>query len=72
MKEEFLEIYSPEGKRTGKKESKSNIHLNGFFHATIHVWIFTKKGNILIQKRSKKKRIKPWNMGCFSSRSCGI
>ena len=59
MKEEFLEIYSPEGKRTGKKESKSSIHLNGFFHATIHVWIFTKKGNILIQKRSKKKELNP-------------
>ena len=59
MKEEFLEIYSPEGKRTGNKESKSNIHLNGFFHATIHVWIFTKKGNILIQKRSKKKELNP-------------
>ena len=59
MREEFLEIYSPHGKKTGQKESKFNIHLNGFFHATVHVWIFTRNGNILIQKRSKKKELNP-------------
>ena len=56
---ELLEIYTSKGKKTGKKESKSEIHRKGLFHATVHVWIFTKKGKILIQKRSKKKELNP-------------
>ena len=59
MKEEFLEVYSPEGTKTGQKKSKSEIHRKGLFHSTVHVWIFTKEGNILIQKRSKKKELNP-------------
>ena len=59
MKEEFLEVYSPEGTKTGQKKSKSEIHRKGLFHSTVHVWIFTEDGNILIQKRSKKKELNP-------------
>ncbi len=59
MKEEFLEVYSPKGTKTGQKKSKSEIHRKGLFHSTVHVWIFTEEGNILIQKRSKKKELNP-------------
>ena len=59
MKEEFLEVYSTEGTKTGQKKSKSEIHRKGLFHSTVHVWIFTEEGNILIQKRSKKKELNP-------------
>ena len=59
MKEEFLEVYSPEGTKTGQKKSKSEIHRKGLFHSTVHVWIFTEERNILIQKRSKKKELNP-------------
>ena len=59
MKEEFLEVYSPDGTKTGQKKSKSEIHRKGLFHSTVHVWIFTEEGNILIQKRSKKKELNP-------------
>ena len=59
MKEEFLEVYSSEGTKTGQKKSKSEIHRTGLFHSTVHVWIFTEEGNILIQKRSKKKELNP-------------
>ena len=59
MKEEFLEVYSPEGTKTGQKKSKSEIHRKGLFHSTVHIWIFTEEGNILIQKRSKKKELNP-------------
>tara|TARA_B100001939_G_scaffold308021_1_gene288395 strand:- start:348 stop:920 length:573 start_codon:yes stop_codon:yes gene_type:complete len=56
---ELLEVYTSNGEKTGKKLSKSEIHRKGFFHSTIHVWIFTKKGKILIQKRSSKKDLNP-------------
>tara|TARA_A100001234_G_scaffold110994_1_gene97584 strand:- start:525 stop:1094 length:570 start_codon:yes stop_codon:yes gene_type:complete len=56
---EFLEIYTPDGLKTGKKATKSHIHKKGLFHSTVHVWIFSDKGNVLIQKRSKKKKLNP-------------
>ena len=59
MREEFLEIYSSSGKKTGRKATKSYIHKNGLFHATVHIWIFSEKGNVLIQKRSTKKKLNP-------------
>ena len=59
MKEEFLEVYSTVGTKTGQKKSKSEIHRKGLYHSTVHVWIFTEEGNILIQKRSKKKELNP-------------
>ena len=59
MREEFLEIYSSSGKKTGKKATKSHIHQKGLYHATVHVWIFSEKGNVLIQKRSTKKKLNP-------------
>ena len=59
MREEFLEIYSSSGKKTGKKATKSHIHKKGLYHATVHVWIFSEKGNVLIQKRSTKKKLNP-------------
>lgn len=34
---------------------KSEAHKNGWLHATIHVWFYTEKGEILIQKRAKDK-----------------
>ena len=59
MREELLDIYSSSGKKTGKKATKSYIHEKGLFHATVHVWIFSEKGNVLIQKRSTKKKLNP-------------
>ena len=56
---EFLEIYTSDGLKTGKKATKSHIHKKGLFHSTVHVWIFSEKGNVLIQKRSKKKKLNP-------------
>ena len=56
---EFLEIYTTDGLKTGKKATKSHIHKKGLFHSTVHVWIYSDKGNVLIQKRSKKKKLNP-------------
>ena len=59
MDKEYIEIYTENGKPTGEKLLKSKIHKQGLFHATIHLWIFCCKDEILIQKRSKNKKINP-------------
>jgi len=38
---------------------KSEAHKNGWFHASVHIWVYTEKGEILIQKRAKSKNSFP-------------
>ncbi len=59
FEKEYLEIYDSYGNRTGKKALKSIIHKRGIYHSTIHLWIYTKNGDVLIQKRSLNKILNP-------------
>ena len=57
--DELIDIVTEDGKPTGTIARKSEIHKKGWFHNTIHLWLFTIKGNILLQQRSHKKSIFP-------------
>ncbi|MCH3881987.1 MULTISPECIES: NUDIX hydrolase [Tenacibaculum] len=57
--DELLNILTPEGEPTGKTALKSEAHKNGWFHATVHVWIFTSDKKILLQKRALTKKVFP-------------
>jgi len=53
--DELVDILDSDGNYTGGTALKSEAHKNGWFHPTIHVWLYTKKGGILIQKRGAGK-----------------
>ncbi|MCI2229653.1 NUDIX domain-containing protein [Polaribacter sp. MSW13] len=57
--DELIDILTPEGKPTGKTALKSEAHKNGWFHATVHIWIFTSDKKILLQKRALTKKVFP-------------
>jgi len=57
--DELLDILTPEGKLTGKTALKSEAHKNGWFHATVHIWLFTLEKKILLQKRALTKKVFP-------------
>ena len=57
--DELIDILSPEGKQTGKTALKSEAHKNGWFHATVHIWLFTSDEKILLQKRAQTKKVFP-------------
>ncbi|MEO9572030.1 MAG: NUDIX domain-containing protein [Polaribacter sp.] len=57
--DELIDILTPEGKPTGKTALKSEAHKNGWFHATVHVWLFTSGERILLQKRALTKKVFP-------------
>ncbi|PQJ81356.1 NUDIX hydrolase [Polaribacter glomeratus] len=57
--DELIDILTPEGKRTGKIALKSEAHKNGWFHATVHIWLFTSDEKILLQKRALTKKVFP-------------
>lgn len=57
--DEYIDIVDNTGKPTGKSILKSIIHQKGYYHHTAHIWIYTKKGEILLSQRSAKKTICP-------------
>lgn len=57
--DELLDIVTKQGKPTGTTALKSEAHSKGLYHNTIHLWLFTSKGHILLQQRSHKKAIYP-------------
>ncbi|MEG3658160.1 NUDIX domain-containing protein [Arenibacter palladensis] len=57
--DELIDVLDAEGNYTGKSIMKSEAHRKGVFHPSIHVWLFTKNGEILIQQRAKNKDTHP-------------
>ena len=57
--DEYIDIVTATGEPTGKTALKSEAHKNGWYHNTIHLWLYTKNGEILLQQRSHKKAIHP-------------
>ena len=57
--DELIDILTPEGKPTQKTALKSEAHKNGWFHATVHIWLFTSDKKILLQKRALTKKVFP-------------
>jgi isopentenyldiphosphate isomerase len=54
MAEELIDIVADD-MRVIKTCLKSEAHKNGWLHPTVHIWFYTDKGEILIQKRAKNK-----------------
>jgi len=62
--EEFIDILDEQGRPTGNKDLRKNIHLNGAWHKTLHIFLFKHSKNkksfdMLFQLRSKNKDIFP-------------
>lgn len=57
--DELIDVVDINGKPIGRTERKSVIHKEGLYHNTIHLWLYTPKGEILLQQRSHKKPICP-------------
>ena len=57
--EEFIDIVNKDGVLTGASALKSEIHSQGHYHNTAHVWLYTKTGEILLAQRAASKVICP-------------
>lgn len=71
--DELIDILTSEGKQTGKIALKSEAHKNGWFHATVHIWLFTADEKILLQKRALTKKVFPglWDISVAGHVSAG-
>jgi len=57
--DERIDILTATGEFTGKTCLKSEAHLKGLYHATVHIWLFTSDKKILLQKRALTKKVFP-------------
>ena len=57
--DELIDILDSKGNYTGETKLKSYAHRMGLFHATVHIWFYTAKGELLIQQRGKNKDTNP-------------
>ena len=56
---ELLDVLDENGNYTGKSEERQAVHNDGLWHIHVGVWIMNKKGELLFQKRSMKKKVNP-------------
>lgn len=57
--DELLDVLDKDGTATGKISSKAEVHQNGFYHNTAHIWFYNSDYKILLQQRSAKKTFYP-------------
>ena len=57
--DELVDILDSKGNFTGRTAMKSEAHRKGWFHPSVHVWLYTKDGKLLIQQRAKSKDTHP-------------
>lgn len=57
--EELFDVLNDKGEFTGKIESREKCHKEGLWHKGVVVFIINSKGQVLLQKRSSKKKLWP-------------
>lgn len=62
---EMIDIYDELGQKTGVVMEKSEVHLKGFIHKSICVWIINSNNEILLQKRGAHVMFpNMWDISC--------
>ncbi|MFC5044948.1 NUDIX domain-containing protein [Aquimarina hainanensis] len=59
MADEWIDVLDQKGNLTHKKILKSEAHKLGVFHQSVHLWLYTSTGNLLLQKRAPAKDTYP-------------
>ena len=57
--DELIDILDANGQFSGKTALKSEAHKNGWFHKSVHIWLYTLDGKLLLQLRGKNKETFP-------------
>ncbi len=51
-KHDTVDILNADGRRIGQRGSRTDVHKQGLWHASAHVWIYDGEGRVLFQRRS--------------------
>lgn len=71
--EELIDILDENGNKTGKIETRTQLHEKGLWHRIIVVSIIDKNGHLLMQQRSINKEVNPskWDVSVAGHVSSG-
>jgi isopentenyldiphosphate isomerase len=53
----LIDVLDENGNPTGDKKTKREIHEQGLWHISAHVWIYNSKGEILLQLRQRQGQL---------------
>lgn len=56
---EYFDILNSNGEFTGNIGTREECHKKGLWHRAVYGFVFNKKGDVLLQKRSKNKKLWP-------------
>ena len=64
QEEEYFDLVDTNNNLLGKSKLRKDVHRDGDWHRAIHLWIQNSNGDLLLQKRSKEKKLFPnlWHM----------
>lgn len=57
--EEFFDVLNEKGEYTGRIESREICHKEGLWHKAVAMFVINSKNQVLLQKRSAKKKLWP-------------
>lgn len=70
---EKFDVLDEKGNPTGKTKLRSEVHRDGDWHKSVHIWIINNDGQLLMQKRSPEKDSHPnqWDISSAGHVSAG-
>ena len=55
IKMEYFDVLDENGNKTGETKLRSEVHRDGDWHRTVHIWVFNRQGEVLLQRRCATK-----------------
>jgi isopentenyl-diphosphate Delta-isomerase len=73
MAKEYLDVLDWRGNKTGTSMVKEDVHYQGKWFGSVHVWIYNSKGEVLLQQRAKTKQAQhlKWGVSCGGHMAAG-
>ncbi len=56
---EYFDVLDENGNKTSQQKLRDEVHRDGDWHRAVHIWIFNKNGNVLLQRRCPTKDSNP-------------
>ena len=70
---EYFDVLDENGNFTGKTKLRTEVHRDGDWHKAVHIWVFNKKGEVLLKRRAPDKDSYPnmLDISCAGHLSAG-
>ena len=70
---ELVDVLNADGTPAGIRKPKAQVHRDGDWHRSVHVWLFTPDRRVLLQRRSVRKENNPglWDVSAAGHISAG-